>query len=84
MQHFNPVAMRPLFRREAMTEGGISRHMFCRQSALFVGYLFRRDPGQFKVFLTQVAQGAGLEDAFDASFHHELLWLWQAFVTQLP
>jgi hypothetical protein len=89
-KHFQPfenAGLRDLFVPRYASYWGIEHrfkhHMFYRQCMLFIGFLQKENPGNFKNFLLDLENGTDFAEAFRSSFAGNPLTKWHEFKNQL-
>jgi hypothetical protein len=83
LYHLLPEMAGSLFRNQEAPAYGLSHHMFYRQSALFIGYVKKRDDQSFQEFLLGIEDGDSLEEAFTDAYGQSLEGVWQQFVSEI-
>jgi hypothetical protein len=88
--HFQPVdkaGLIDLFVPKYASYWGIKHqfknHMFYRQCMLFVSFLEKESPEQFKIFLIHIENGRDFSEAFLASFSKDTMTKWNEFKNQI-
>jgi hypothetical protein len=62
---------------------GLKPHMYYRQAAMFVGYLHKRNPAAFHLFLTSLEQGEDFSSAITTAYDDSVNDLWRDFLVNL-
>ena len=76
---FKPVTRHPILFGEKSQPSGMKPHMFYRQSAIFVEYLYKVNPVGFKVLLQGVEGGDLFKDIFKKAYGKEPNIIWDQF-----
>lgn len=58
---------------------GLTPHLFYRESAMFVGFLARLDPGAFKRLLASIQDREAFDSAVNGAYGRDLAELWAQF-----
>jgi hypothetical protein len=78
-----PVTRHPIFFGEKSQPSGMKPHMFYRQSAIFVEYLYELSPGSFTILLQGIEDGESFENIFEKAYGKEPNIVWNQFVNSL-
>lgn len=81
--HINPVTRHPLIFGETSHPSNMKTHMFYRQSALFVEYLYNFNSSKFKELVKGVENRESFSHVFKESYRNEPLIMWNKFVSGL-
>ena len=77
---FQPETKGGLLYRSNGRREGLSAHHFYRQSAMFVGFLARRDPPAFAIAIQKLQAGGNFSTTIRNAFNQDLDALWREFV----
>ncbi len=84
-ERFTPDESESVFGHRFGASFGLPEHMFYRQSALFVGYMRKRDPQKFKALLSTLSEPESLGAAVQRHYSMTIAQLWEEFLAaQLP
>ena len=76
------LALRGSLFEQSETRAGLKPHLFYRQSALFVGFMARQDPGAFRRLVSSLQAGERFAPAVQAAYGSDVPALWERFLVE--